>query len=62
MDSYKTVGQVAEELGVKAPAILYAHKSGRVREPEFQHGRRAYQAGDVDRLRQFFDARVRVYN
>lgn len=59
--NYRTVIDVARELGVSAPQIRYAHVSGRVADPQWHHGRRAYKDVDVERLRQYFAAKKRVY-
>jgi len=58
---YVTVQEVARVLGVTPTQVRYAHNSGRVADPEWRQGRRAYQEADVERLRQYFDAKKRVY-
>ena len=58
---YMTIADAAKCLGVGAHQIRYAHTSGKVREPSWRDGRRAYREEDLLRLRRFFDAKRQLF-
>ena len=56
-----TISDAAKRLGVGTHQIRYAHTSGKVTEPGWRDGRRAYREEDLLRLRRFFDAKRQLY-
>jgi hypothetical protein len=54
MNDLITVGELSKRIGVPKWKILYAHQSGKLLEPRWVLGQRAYDDLDVEHVRQFF--------